>query len=92
MSKRGVVTDYAGNELYPGDLISYSARQGNRVRQSDAVVVKVSARPAKVAGVGTVLVPILKVKPTGQESGFTKRRSLREEWVQAEHVRLIPTD
>lgn len=92
MSKRGVVTDYAGNELYAGDLITYSARQGNRVRQSDAVIIKVSARSTQVPGVGTVLVPVLRVKPTGTESGFVKRRSQREEWIMAAHVRLIPTD
>ncbi|MFE2409828.1 hypothetical protein ACFXDE_15945 [Kitasatospora sp. NPDC059408] len=39
--------------------------------------------------VGGRLRPMLKLKPTGAESGFRKRRSLRAVWVGAEHVRLI---
>jgi hypothetical protein len=84
MGKRGVITDYAGEELYRGDLVAYSARQGNRVRMSDAVVMDVTAVLE-----GGRLRPMLRVKPTGTESGFTKRRSLRAEWISAEHVRLI---
>lgn len=84
MSKRGVVTDYAGEELYRGDLVVYAARQGNRVRMTDAIVHKVTARKE-----GGRLRPMLLVKPTGEESGFTRRRSPRAVWVSAEHVRLI---
>jgi hypothetical protein len=89
MGKRGVVTDYAGEELYPGDLVAYAARQGNRVRMSDAVIRQVTAKLCQVEGVGMVLVPVLKIEPTGVESGFTKRRTLRTEWISAEHVRLV---
>ncbi|OKH90462.1 hypothetical protein [Streptomyces uncialis] len=84
MGKRGVVTDYAGEEIYPGDLINYAARQGNRVRVSDAYVEKVTAVLE-----GGRLRPMLKVQPTGTESGFTKRRTMRTEWISAEHARLI---
>jgi hypothetical protein len=84
MGKRGVVTDYSGEELYPGDLVAYAVRQGNRVRMTDAVVHKVTARKR-----GGRLVPELLVKPTGIESGFTRRRSRRRVWVGAEHARLI---
>lgn len=84
LAKRGVVTDYAGEELYPGDLINYAARQGNRVRVSDAIVEKVTAVLE-----GGRLRPMLKVQPTGTESGFTKRRTMRAEWISAEHARLI---
>lgn len=87
MGKRGVVTDYAGEELYPGDLVAYAARQGNRVRLADALVRRVTARIE-----GGRLRPMLLVRPTGIESGFTKRRSLRSEWISAEHVRLIIPD
>ncbi|WBP87022.1 hypothetical protein [Kitasatospora cathayae] len=83
------MTDYSGQELYPGDLVAYSARQGNRVRMADAIVREVSAKLVQVPGVGSMLVPVLKIQPTGVESGFTKRRKLREEWISAEHVRLI---
>lgn len=84
MGKRGVVTDYSGEEIYPGDLVAYATRQGNRVRLADAVVHKVTARQF-----GGRLVPMLMVQPTGVESGFTARRSTRKVWVGAEHVRLI---
>ncbi|NEA63914.1 hypothetical protein [Streptomyces sp. SID12488] len=84
MGKRGVVTDYAGEEVYRGDLVAYAARQGNRVRLTDAVVDKVTTRL-----VDGRLRAMLRVQPTGVESGFTKRRSLRKEWISAEHVRLI---
>ncbi len=84
MSKRGTITDYAGEEIYRGDLVAYAARQGNRVRMSDAIVDKVTARlvDGRLRG-------MLRVRPTGTESGFAKRRSLRQEWISAEHVRLI---
>lgn len=84
MGKRGVVTDYAGEELYAGDLIAYAARHGNRVRLSDAVVHKVTTRKF-----GGRLVPMLLVQPTGCESGFTARRSGRKVWISSEHARLI---
>jgi hypothetical protein len=84
MGKRGVVTDYGGEELYPGDLIAYSARQANRVRMSDAIVKEVTAKK-----VGGRLRPMLRVLPTGTESGFTVRKKIREQWIAAEHVRLI---
>ncbi|MBB5934585.1 hypothetical protein [Streptomyces zagrosensis] len=82
-----MVTDYSGDEIYRGDLVAYAARQGNRVRMADAIVDKVTARL-----VDGRLRAMLRVMPTGMESGFTKRRSLRKEWISAEHVRLIVPD
>ncbi|MGX4737094.1 hypothetical protein [Kitasatospora griseola] len=87
MSKRGVIVDYAGEELHRGDLITYGARQGNRVRLADAIVERVTTRL-----VDGRLRPMLLVKPTGTESGFTRRRSLRREWISSEHVRLVLPD
>ena len=92
MAKRGVVTDYAGNELHPGDLVAYSARNGNRVRMADAVVLEATAKQAQVEGVGRVLVPVLKIQPTGIESGFVKRKTAAPQWITTEHVRLIAAD
>jgi hypothetical protein len=89
MAKRGVVTDYAGNELHEGDLVAYSARNGNRVRMADAVVLEATAKQAKVEGVGLVLVPVLKIQPTGIESGFSKRKTAAAQWITTEHVRLV---
>lgn len=87
MGKRGVITDYAGEELYRGDLIVYAARQGNRVRMADAIIDKVTTRL-----VDGRLRAMLRIKPTGAESGFVKRRSLRKEWISSEHVRLVIPD
>lgn len=86
MGKRGVVTDYAGEELYRGDLVTYAARHGNRVRMSDGVVLDVTTR--NVAG---RLLPVLRIQPTGKDSGWAlgARKSLRAVEIYAEHVRLV---
>jgi hypothetical protein len=89
MGKRGVVTDYAGEELYAGDLVAYAARYGNRVRMSDAVVLDVTTK-----NIGGRLLPTLVVQPTGTDSGWGlgARKTLRPVEVSAEHVRLIAPD
>lgn len=86
MGKRGTVSDYAGEDLYAGDLVTYSARLGNRVRMSDAVVLDVTAKK-----VGGRLTPMLQVQPTGTDSGWGlgARATLRPVWISAEHVRLV---
>lgn len=89
MSTRGRVTDYAGNELFPGDLINYPSRVGNRVRATDAIVEVATVEPTVVGKVGVVLIPVLKVRPTGIESGFAKRRTDTSQWITTEHVRLV---
>jgi hypothetical protein len=89
MGKRGVVTDYAGEELYAGDLITFATRHANRVRMSDAVVLDVTTK-----SVGGRLVPTLMVQPTGRDSGWGlgARKTLRPVEVSAEHVRLVTPD
>jgi len=91
VAKRGVVCDYAGEELHAGDLVAFAARHGNRVRMTDAIILPngVTTRLVNVPGVGAVLVPVLHVQPTGIESGFAKRRTDVAQWITAEHVRLI---
>jgi hypothetical protein len=91
VGKRGVVTDYSGNELYEGDLVAYAARSGNRVRMADAIILPggVTTRLVDVPDVGKVLMPVLHVQPTGVESGFAKRRTATPQWITAEHVRLV---
>jgi hypothetical protein len=84
LSKQGTICDYAGEALYTGDLIVYAARRGNRVRMTDAEVKEITARK-----IGGRLVPLLLVKPTGDESGFSRRKSRRAVWISAEHVRLL---
>ena len=86
MANKGVVYDYAGEELRAGDLVTYAARHDNRVRMSDAIVLEVATRNA-----GGRLMPVLKVQPTGTDSGWAlgARKSLRPVEIYAEHVRLV---
>ncbi|QAX93284.1 hypothetical protein HOV11_gp28 [Streptomyces phage Vash] len=86
MGQRGTVTDYAGEALFVGDLINYATRCGNGTRASDAVIRKIEIRYAYGKRV-----PFLKVQPTGVESrsGLETRKTLREEWIGTDHVRLL---
>jgi hypothetical protein len=85
MGKRGVVADYAGEALYPGDLVNYPSRQGNGVRASDAIV-----RRTYFVRVEGRKFPMLKVQPTGVDSRSDQpRKTLRAEHVAATHVRLL---
>jgi len=86
MGKRGQVLDYAGEAIYPGDLVTYATRCGNRVRCSDAIVIRVFTE--RVAG---RVEPRLLVQPTGIDSGYGlgERKSLRRVPISPEHVRLI---
>jgi hypothetical protein len=84
VGKRGTVTDYAGEALYTGDLINYAARRENGVRASDAIV-----REIYFVRVEGRKFPMLKVQPTGTDSGFEPRKTLRAEHVAATHVRLL---
>lgn len=87
MSKRGFVSDYAGDEIRVGDLVLYGARRGNMVRLVDAIVLKTYTRK----GVGGKVYPRLKVQPTGDESGWLPSRSNRIRNVGIDHVRVIRT-
>jgi hypothetical protein len=89
MGKRGVVTDYAGEELYKGDLVTFATRHANRVRMSDAVILDVTTKT--VAG---RLMPSLLLQPTGTDSGWAlgARKTLKQVEIFAEHVRLVTPD
>ncbi|MFE6159827.1 hypothetical protein ACFQ7F_13050 [Streptomyces sp. NPDC056486] len=84
MSKRGTITDYAGEAVYRGDLINYSSRCENGVRVADAII-----RETYFAKVDGRKFPMLKVQPTGTDSGHEPRKTLRAEHVAATHVRLL---
>ncbi|AFU62222.1 hypothetical protein TG1_27 [Streptomyces phage TG1] len=84
MATRSTVTDYAGEALYRGDLITYATRCGTRVRAADAIIREIEIRYAY----GKAL-PFLKVQPTGTDSGWEERKTLRQEWISTEHVRLL---
>lgn len=86
MSKRGSVSDYAGDEIRVGDLVAYASRRGNRVRMSDAVVLKTYTK--KLDG---RVYPMLRLAPTGNDSGWLARHSDRIVNVAVEHVRVIRT-
>ncbi|MEW1551391.1 hypothetical protein [Streptomyces tsukubensis] len=78
------LTDFTGAEIHPGAVIAYPTRQGNRVRNSEAVVVELTSDKST----GRV-VPMLKIKPTGRDSGFIARKTLAVQRVSAEHVVVI---
>jgi hypothetical protein len=84
VAKSGTVTDYAGEELYAGDLVVYATRCKNLVRMTDAVVQRVETRRY-----GGKVHPVLLVKPTGAESGFLRRKTRNARWIAADHVRLV---
>ncbi|GGX26750.1 hypothetical protein [Streptomyces chryseus] len=78
------LTDFTGAEIRPGVLVSYSTRQGNLVRLSEAVVMELKSD--KSAG---VIVPKVKVKPTGRDSGFIARKTLAVQTVTADRIVVI---
>ncbi|AKA05558.1 hypothetical protein SAZ_26260 [Streptomyces noursei ZPM] len=88
MAKRGHIHDFTGQEIREGDTLVYAARRGNSVRMVEAVVLRTYTENYK----GRVL-PMLKVKPTGNESGWVKRATFRVETVAAEHVAVtVPAE
>ncbi|MFE5159118.1 hypothetical protein ACFRNT_11400 [Streptomyces sp. NPDC056697] len=78
------LTDFTGAEIRPGAIVSYSTRHGNLVRLSEAVVLE--TKSDKRAG---VVVPKVKVRPTGRDSGFSARKTLNVRTVKAD--RLVVT-
>ncbi|MEU1074327.1 MULTISPECIES: hypothetical protein [unclassified Streptomyces] len=80
------LTDYTGAEIRPGCLVSYATRQGNVVRLSEAVVLELETNRA--AG---IVVPLVKVRPTGRDSGFIARRTLAVQTVAADRMVVIGT-
>ncbi|WP_435613267.1 hypothetical protein [Streptomyces sp. bgisy159] len=78
------LTDFTGAEIRPGVVIAYPTRQGNRVRNSEAIVLETQTnrRTGRV-------VPMLKVRPTGRDSGFIARKTTSVRTVSAEHVVVI---
>ncbi|MFJ4768489.1 hypothetical protein ACIP88_05130 [Streptomyces uncialis] len=78
------LTDFTGATIRPGVVIAYPTRQGNRVRTSEGIVLETLSDRST----GRV-VPMLKVKPTGRDSGFVQRKTLTVQTVSAEHVVVI---
>jgi hypothetical protein len=78
------LTDFTGAEIRRGSLIAYPTRQGNVVRNSEAIVLETLSdkRTGRV-------VPMLMVRPTGRDSGFIARKTLAVQTVRAEHVVVI---
>lgn len=83
MSK-GRLHDFTGAEIYPGRVVAYATRQGNVVRMSEAVVLELQSNKST----GRVI-PELKVKPTGRDSGFIARKTLTMQTVAADRVVVI---
>lgn len=78
------LTDYTGAEIRPGVVVSYATRQGNIVRLSEGVVLELQSN--KSAG---VVVPKVKVRPTGRDSGFIGRKTLAVQTVTADRMVVI---
>jgi hypothetical protein len=78
------LTDFTGAEIRPGVVVAYPTRQGNVVRNSEAIVLETLSDRST----GRV-VPMLKVRPTGRDSGFIARKTLTAQKVSAEHVVVI---
>ncbi|MER5501342.1 hypothetical protein ABT096_29635 [Streptomyces sp. NPDC002561] len=78
------LTDFTGAEIRPGRLIAFPTRKGNRVRNTEAVVLELKSDKSS----GRV-VPKLVVRPTGRESGISARKTLTPRTIGAEHVVVI---
>ncbi|GAA1064710.1 hypothetical protein [Streptomyces asiaticus] len=78
------LTDFTGAEIRPGRLIAFPTRRGNRVRNTEAIVLETMSDKSS----GRV-VPKLKVRPTGRESGVSGRKTLSPQTIGAEHVVVI---
>lgn len=78
------LSDFTGAQIYPGRLIAFPTRRGNRVRNTEAVVLETMSDKSS----GRV-VPKLKVRPTGRESGISARKTLAVQTIGAEHVVVI---
>ncbi|MER7922147.1 hypothetical protein ABTY96_03250 [Streptomyces sp. NPDC096057] len=78
------LTDFTGAEIRPGVVIAYPTRQGNVVRNSEAVVLATMSDRSTGR-----IVPMLKVQPTGRDSGFIARKTMKVQKVSAEHVVVI---
>ncbi|MGY5131291.1 hypothetical protein ACWGJW_02520 [Streptomyces nigrescens] len=64
--------------------MNYPSRQDNGVRASDAIILH-----TYFTYVEGRKFPMLKVQPTGTDSGHEPRKTLRAEHVAATHVRLL---
>ncbi|MET9126931.1 hypothetical protein [Streptomyces sp. NPDC004528] len=80
------LTDFTGAEIRPGVLVCYSSRQGNVVRLSEGIVK--SLESDRSSG---IVVPKVKVKPTGRDSGFIGRKTLATQTVAADRMVVIGT-
>jgi hypothetical protein len=78
------LTDFTGAEIRPDRLVVYSTRQGNLVRLSEAVVLELKSD--KSSG---VVVPMVKVRPTGRDSGFIARKTRAIQTVSADRLVVI---
>jgi hypothetical protein len=78
------LTDFTGAVIKPGRLVAYPTRRGNRVRNTEAIVIETMSDKSS----GRV-VPKLRVQPTGRESGVSARKTMTTQVIGAEHVVVI---
>lgn len=78
------LTDFTGAEIRRGSVVSYATRQGNLVRLSEAVVLELKSDRSS-----GVVVPMVKVRPTGRDSGFIARKTRAVQTVAADRLVVI---
>ncbi|MEO3974400.1 hypothetical protein [Streptomyces sp. CAU 1734] len=81
---RSRITDFTGAEIRESSVIAYPTRQGNSVRNTEAVVLEVRREEYRGR-----IIPMLKVRPTGRESGHDRRQTMDIRTVSTEHVVVI---
>ncbi|OKI19283.1 hypothetical protein [Streptomyces sp. CB03911] len=75
------LTDFTGADIRVGSVGVYPSRQGNTVRNSEAVVQQIhNIRDAKGRSY-----PELVVQPTGRDSGHIQRKTRKLVEIAAEH-------
>ncbi|WP_329168343.1 hypothetical protein OG709_30025 [Streptomyces sp. NBC_01267] len=78
------LTDFTGAEIRAGKVIAYPTRQGNVVRNSEAIVLETMSDKST----GRV-VPMLRVQPTGRDSGFIARSTVTPQTIATTHVVVL---
>ncbi|MFI2213004.1 hypothetical protein [Streptomyces sp. NPDC020141] len=81
---RSRITDFTGAEIRENSIIAFPTRQGNTVRNSEAVVKEILRETHRGR-----IIPMLRVRPTGRESGHDRRLTLTARVVSTEHVVVI---
>lgn len=81
---RGRFSDFTDQEIRKGDFIVYWSRRDNATRGVEAEVLRVYAERHKGR-----LIPMLKVLPTGRQTGHAPRKTIRVETITTEQMVVV---